>query len=275
MKTFIRWSGNKSRYLKYILPLVPTDYNRYVEPFVGSGALFLSLQPKTWLINDMNKDLINVWLTIQQSLPYIKRYLTKFSKVFIEMNSEQKKQYCSYLTSSINQMEYTAKRAVTFLLMKYCAYMGHIMVKNIYKYQGLELNLYNPKQIYFLSNSFILLLDQVNQFLNSTKGIIMNTDYKNVLKKVKAGDFVFLDPPYKEEHNYKFKYNANEVIDAAFEAELYEQVQLLDVRGVKWLMTQADTKQIKDLFKLYKITKIKVYRAASKSFKYELIIRNY
>ena len=41
MKTFIRYPGNKSRYLKYILPLVPKEYNTYIEPFVGSGALFL------------------------------------------------------------------------------------------------------------------------------------------------------------------------------------------------------------------------------------------
>lgn len=46
MKTFINWQGNKTRYLKHILPLIPDNYNTYIEPFVGSGALLLKLEPK-------------------------------------------------------------------------------------------------------------------------------------------------------------------------------------------------------------------------------------
>ena len=58
LKTFVKWSGNKSKHLKYILPHIP-KFERYIEPFVGSGALFLKLQPDKWIINDLNKDLIN------------------------------------------------------------------------------------------------------------------------------------------------------------------------------------------------------------------------
>ena len=43
-----------------------------------------------------------------------------------------------------------------------------------------------------------------------------------------------------------------------------EQVKKLDDRGVKWIMTQADTKTIRSIFKGYKIVKFPVYRAAKK-----------
>jgi hypothetical protein len=56
---------------------------------------------------------------------------------------------------------------------------------------------------------------------------------------------------------------------------LYQQVKKLDKRGVKWLMTQADTKQIKEIFKEYTIKKFKVYRISSKTYVNELIIMNY
>ena len=56
---------------------------------------------------------------------------------------------------------------------------------------------------------------------------------------------------------------------------LYQQVKKLDTKDVKWLMTQADTKQVKDIFKEYTIKKIKVYRMASKSYVNELVIMNY
>ena len=49
MKTFIRWPGNKSKHVNKILPFIPNTFNTYIEPFVGSGALFLKLEPKTWI----------------------------------------------------------------------------------------------------------------------------------------------------------------------------------------------------------------------------------
>ena len=60
MRSFIKWEGNKSHSLKHILPHIP-KYNTYYEPFLGSGALFLSLAPEKWVINDINKDLYSIW----------------------------------------------------------------------------------------------------------------------------------------------------------------------------------------------------------------------
>lgn len=65
MKTFLKWSGNKTQHLNKIIQYVPKEFGTYIEPFVGSGAMFLKLQPKKWIINDINKDLINVWKNIQ------------------------------------------------------------------------------------------------------------------------------------------------------------------------------------------------------------------
>jgi DNA adenine methylase len=108
-----------------------------------------------------------------------------------------------------------------------------------------------------------------------TKGTIYNHDYKKVLQKAKSGDFVFLDPPYVEAHNYGFKYNKDEKLDVEFLKELVKEVKKLDKRGVKWLMTQADTSAIKFFFKEYTIRPFPVYRAISKTYKNELVIMNY
>ena len=39
LKTFIKWQGNKSNHVRFLLPLIPKKYNTYIEPFLGSGAL--------------------------------------------------------------------------------------------------------------------------------------------------------------------------------------------------------------------------------------------
>jgi DNA adenine methylase len=123
-------------------------------------------------------------------------------------------------------------------------------------------------------NLYSLILE-VSHFLNNSKGKIFNKSYEIILDKAKSGDFVFLDPPYIESHNYEFNYNKDEVLDEKFLSNLYKQVKKLDKRNIKWLMTQADTKQIKNIFKEYTIKKFKVYRMASKSYVNELIIMNY
>ena len=57
--------------------------------------------------------------------------------------------------------------------------------------------------------------------------------------------------------------------------ELYKEVKKLDKKKVKWMMTQAETKEIKNIFKDYNIKKFQVYRPVNKSYVNELIIMNY
>ena len=58
-------------------------------------------------------------------------------------------------------------------------------------------------------------------------------DYKLILRKTQSGDFIFLDPPYIEEYDYRFNYNINENLDELFIEELlielkkFQNIQLL------------------------------------------------
>jgi DNA adenine methylase len=61
----LRWAGGKRSLLKSILPLLPNTFNRYYEPFLGGGALFFALQPKTSILSDSNADLINSYIQVR------------------------------------------------------------------------------------------------------------------------------------------------------------------------------------------------------------------
>jgi DNA adenine methylase len=159
--------------------------------------------------------------------------------------------------------------------MKYCSYMGHIFIKNTFKFAGLDLNIFVNNNHPFLTENYYKNIKNVSEYLNNNKGQIYNTDYKKILKKAKKNDFVFLDPPYVEQKNYQFNYNKNEIIGQDFINELVQQVKMLDKRDVYWIMTQANTKQVRKTFANYKIKTFDVYRAISKSYTKELIIMNY
>jgi DNA adenine methylase len=275
LKTFIRWMGNKSKHLRHIIPYIPDEYNTYYEPFVGSGALFLILQPKKWIINDLNKDLINIWKNVKDNPDTIINSFKNFGKKFKPLSKKEKLEFCRDITNTIEELNYDVYRASIIMLMKFCVYMGNIIVNNKLYFQGINLSIINYNSYYFLDNIYYSNLLNVSSYLNSSKGLILNKDYKNILDKTKKDDFVFLDPPYIEEHEYHFNYNKEESLDNKFIIELYKEVKKLDKKGVKWLMTQADTKEIKDIFKEYKIKKFEVYRVYSKTYKNELIIMNY
>ena len=172
-------------------------------------------------------------------------------------------------------MPYGINRTAIYMLMKFCCYTGDIVVNNKYIFMGLDMHIYIENRYFFLEqNNYDNILD-ASYFLNNTNGKIYNKSYQIILEKAKKGDFVFLDPPYIEKKKYYFNYNKNEILDDSFIKDLYKQVRILDKKGVKWMMTQADTKEIKDIFKEYTIKKFKVYRMNKKIYVNELIIMNY
>lgn len=275
MKTFIRWPGNKSKHINKFIEHIPEFSGRYIEPFLGSGALFLKLEPKKWIINDLNQDLINVWNSVKDEPKEIIKQFKQFGKKFIPLSNEEKLTYCKQITSKIESLPFDIKRVSNFLLMTHSCYSGSIIFKNNFKFKGLNLNILAKNKYSFLEDSYYNNIFELSQFLNNSKGKICNKSYEQVLIKAKEGDFVFLDPPYIESHNYDFNYNKNEILDDNFINNLYLQVKKLDSKNVKWLMTQADTKQIRNTFKEYTIKTFKVYRVGSKKYVNELVIMNY
>ena len=279
LKTFIRWPGNKSKHFGKFEKFLPDydEYDRYVEPFLGSGAVFLKIQPENWIINDLNKDNINCWKTVRDHPEYLTREIEKFGKKFKKMKPKKKKvETCkNIIEKKLPNMKYDKKRAVNYMIMKDCSFCGVILIDNKFKFPSLCPSITSKNKYFFMSDTKLDNIENVSEFLNETKGKIYNTDYKDILCMTKKGDFVFLDPPYIEDHDYTFNYNENEELDNNFLEDLLEECNKLDDKGVMWMMTQAETKDVKKVFKGYNIKKFKVYRVSINDYVNELVIMNY
>ena len=275
MKTFIKWSGNKYKYASSIVKHFPSSFNTYIEPFVGSGAILLHLQPKHWIINDKNTYLIGVWREVRTDLQkFLQQYQSIAVNVMNLKTNQERVHYCRELTQRLATSQLIRlEKSALYLFLKNVSYMGVLHNHNTMYFHGFDMGFYKYSPPYVLSERFYDTLKAVNTYLTHSKGRIFNKNYSKILESAKEGDFVFLDPPYKEDHSYKFKYNDDDQpIDLT---ELLDQLKTLDTKGVKWLMTQADTKEVKAAFKDYKIRSFKVYRRPSKTYKKELIITNY
>ena len=77
-KPFVKWAGGKRQIIDKLKSFIPEEFNTYYEPFVGGGALLFELSPKDAVINDSNKELINVFECIKDE--------DKFTKMCSELN---------------------------------------------------------------------------------------------------------------------------------------------------------------------------------------------
>ncbi len=110
MNPIIKWAGGKEKELPYIKENLPSNINRYIEPFVGGGAVYFNLNIKESIINDKSEELINLYRCIKK---HDKEFFDKLKAIYknwrllegvVENNSEELlkmyRQYCKELTSN-------------------------------------------------------------------------------------------------------------------------------------------------------------------------------
>jgi hypothetical protein len=69
---FVKWAGGKRQLLWQLYPLAPLKFDRYIEPFLGGGALFFHLLSNknkriTAYLSDINPELTNSYITVKDN----------------------------------------------------------------------------------------------------------------------------------------------------------------------------------------------------------------
>lgn len=82
MKTLIKWPGGKTREIKKFEKFIP-EFDRYVEPFFGGGAVFFHLEPKIAYINDISLNLIDFYKMVKSNDKKFIKYLRDYSLIWI------------------------------------------------------------------------------------------------------------------------------------------------------------------------------------------------
>src|SRR6266704_1367341 len=80
LEPFLRWAGGKRWFAENYMELLPKKFNRYIEPFLGSGAIFFAVKPKTAILGDVNKELIETYVALKTNWRLVLRYLREHSK---------------------------------------------------------------------------------------------------------------------------------------------------------------------------------------------------
>lgn len=84
MKPILKWHGGKSSEINVIYEHMPKEYNRFVEPFLGGGAMFFYLENKESILNDFNKELVCFYEMIKDPVS-----LAKFEEIIRVVANER------------------------------------------------------------------------------------------------------------------------------------------------------------------------------------------
>jgi len=228
-----------------LLPQVPKQYNRYIEPFFGGGALFFALTPKDAIIADSNPELINLYRVVANNVEELISILT-------DMKNDETTYYeIRGLDSTLLSPVETAAR--TIYLNRTC-YNGLYRVNRKGQFNVPYGKYKNPK-----------ICDEENLRAASIalQGVlIVEGDYKDVLKEhARPGDFVFLDPPYLPVGKYAdFKRYTKEQFYEEDHIELAQEVHRLHELGCHVILTNSNHPLVHELYEKYTISVHKTRR---------------
>lgn len=228
---FLKWAGGKRWLVQNIEDLFPTDFNRYIEPFLGGASIFFALQPEFALLSDANKDLIATYRAIAKHPERISSRLREYQRI-------HSKEFYYQVRSAVPTDE--VERAVRFIYLNRTCYNGLYRVN---------------------------LKGQFNVPIGTKQAVVMPTDdwevvaallagaqleysdFEAVIDRAGAGDFVFADPPYTVKHNNNGFVKYNETIFAwADQERLCHALARAKKRGATIICTNADHESIWTLY---------------------------
>ncbi len=124
-------------------------------------------------------------------------------------------------------------------------------------------------------------LRAVNAYFNTAKVTFSSLDYAEVLKNIGKETFVYLDPPYDSvSETSNFTGYSKRGFSKEEQIRLKENCDELNMRGIKFMLSNSATPFILDLYSEYKITIVQAKRAINSNASKrgdvdEVVVRNY
>jgi DNA adenine methylase len=191
---FLKWAGGKRRLRESILPHLPLPASdrRYFEPFLGGGAVFFSLLPKQAILSDLNPELIEAFIAVRDDVESV-----------IARLAGLRNEHTEFYRMRAKQPRTRVGRAARFIYLNKTCFNGLFRVNLLGEFNvpfgrhGPRLNVCDENQ---LRSASLALADTE----------LATSDFGPILRRARAGDVVYLDPPYTVAHsnNGFIEYNA-------------------------------------------------------------------
>lgn len=259
-KPFVKWVGGKRSLMAQLEPLMPTDYERYLEPFVGGGAMFFHLQPENARISDVNWRLIETYRTVRDDLPGLIDRLESHRARYDRCGSDEARAEYYYAQRDRFNARRTDSldRAALFIFLNRMTFNG-LFREN--KSGGFNAPWGQKAKAPAMYN-----LETLSACARALEGVeIANAGFESVLDTAQAGDFVYFDPPYVPlDATKSFVGYAKKGFDAAMQIDLAKTFDILARRGCYVMLSNSDCEAVHELYAGWRIETVYARRAINR-----------
>jgi DNA adenine methylase len=249
MKTLVKYQGGKSREMKFISSILPSTYERTVEPFAGSAAFSVALETPA-LLSDLREDAIAFFQVLaDQRREELKEMLdwaaglsaaTK-DKTKEELAQEENlySQYYFWRDEKFGTKD-PVEQAFRFVFLRTLCFSGMERVNAKTGKSNVPFGWYgnfNPG-----------IVRQWDKAVEWSKGVEAHCQpWEKTLGLLRSSDFLFLDPPYLNRLGYEAKGFEK---DEDMHRELASLLKEIDC---KWMMVHVDCPEYREMYSWAKI----------------------
>ena len=293
VRPFVKWAGGKGSLIPQITKYYPFELKngrieKYVEPFVGGGAVLIDILQKYEVQEayafDINKDLINCYNVIKSNVENLIQELEKKEKEFLCLDNEKRKNYFYDVREEYNsytlETEPNVKRASEFIFLNRTCFNGLYRVNRNGKF-NVPFGKYKNPTICDSSN-----LRNLSKLIKDV--VFEYGDYKKSEELIDAHTFVYFDPPYRPlSDTSAFTSYTKEVFNDEKQKELAEYFNLLSTRNAKLMLSNSNPKNVdandnffENIYKGFNINEVSAKRMINSNSEgrgeiSELLITNY
>lgn len=293
VKPFVKWAGGKNSLIPQITKYYPFELKngfieRYIEPFVGGGAVLIDILQKYEIKEayafDINIDLINCYNVIKNNVEELINELDKKEKNFIALNDEERQNYFYDIRAEYNSYKLNdkldVKRASEFIFLNRTCFNGLYRVNKDGKF-NVPCGKYKNPTICDSNN-----LRNLSELIKNV--IFEYGDYRKSEKYVNNNTFVYFDPPYRPlSATSGFTSYTKEDFNDDNQKELANYFYKLDLKNAKLMLSNSNPKNVnkddnffENIYKGFVINEVSAKRMINSNAKgrgeiSELLITNY
>ncbi|MHA1376247.1 MAG: DNA adenine methylase [Promethearchaeota archaeon] len=252
---FLKWAGGKRQLLSQMDLYFPQKFIKYIEPFVGGGAVFFHLFKKNLLKNkkailiDINSEIINVYNVIQKNVYNLIKLLKN--------HKNEEEYYYRIRTKDRDTIKYSkmasVEKASRMIYLNRCCYNGLYRVNSKGQFNVPFGKYKNPN---FCNEENLIAVKKALKDI-----IISHSSFEDCLNYAKKDDFIYFDPPYSPlSETSSFTSYTKEDFKEDSQKKLFEVFQKLDERGCKLMLSNSANNFIRNLYSDYEIITLKARR---------------
>lgn len=261
-RAFLRWAGSKRQLLPQIKRYWSPGFRRYVEPFCGSASLFFDIEPTTACLSDINPDLI-------ETLRAVQLWPDTVSECLARLPTDRDSYY--KIRSQEPYKLAPTDRAARFIYLNLLCFNGLYRVNQAGKFNVP----YGSKQRKVLvSESDMRAVSRALSHAN-----LYARDFEDAIHDTDGGDFIYLDPPYATADTRVFTQYHEKTFSPSDIDRLRSALQLAHERGVKFVLSYAETNELQSLSSNWRVERVRTRRniagfTGSRRYVNEVLISN-